>query len=532
MKQIITLLKIQLLQYMGMNEARYAKDKKKKNKLYLLLGTYIFLGVMLAFYMGAGAFGLCILGAADIVPAYMLTITSLVILFFTIFKAGSMLFQVKSYEMLISLPIKPVVIVISRFLNMYLGNLVLSFVTMIPAGIVYGIYVRPGISFYIMFVISIFLLPLVPLTIASIIGAIITGIGARMKHKNAVTIIISMLLTMGILVISFYPTLHAEDITMQQLTDISAMASEQIHKMYPLARMYTEAVVGGNISAFLGFAGISIGVFAIFAGITQRKYAAICANLISHAAKKNYVLGRQTRRSPLMALYSKEIKRYFSSSIYVMNTAIGYIMMIMAAVALLLVGVDKIGAVMEMEGVVRDMIEKFMPFALAIMGVIGTTTLSSISIEGKQWWIPKTLPVSAKLIFDSKIMVNLTLAVPSCIIAGVISMAALGNQGLKSIWLLIIPLMYCLFFSVLGIAVNLKYPMFQWDNEVVAVKQGAALLVGMLIEFPSVIIGGLIIHILGSFSYNFAMLVLTVILAAITIIIYKKNMKYELRKLY
>ena len=531
--QTITLLKIQLLQYLGMNEARYAKDKKRRNRLYLLLGTYIFLGVMLAFYMGGGALGLCILGAADTVPAYMLSITSIVILFFTIFKAGSMLFQIKSYEMLISLPIKPVVIVASRILNMYLGNLVLSFVTMVPAGIVYGIYVRPGISFYMMFVVSIFLLPLVPLTIASVVGAIITGIGARMRHKNAVTIIISMLLTMGILVISFHPSLMEMEgnITNQQLTDISTLASEQINNMYPLARMYTEAVVNGNIVAFAGFAGISIGVFALFIGIIQRKYASICAQLISHAAKKNYVLGRQTRRSPLMAFYNKEIKRYFSSTLYVVNTSIGYVMMIMMAAALLIVGLDKIEEILELEVSIRDMAGRLMPFILAFMGVIGTTTLSSISLEGKQWWIPKTLPVSTKLILDSKIMVSLTLAIPSCLIAGIISAAALGNQGINSIWLIIMPMLYCLFASVAGIAINLKHPDFHWDNEVVPIKQSASLLIGMLVEFISVIIGGSVIFIFRNLSYNVSMLILAVTLLAATAIIYKKNMKYELRKL-
>ncbi len=529
--QIVKLLKIQLLQYMNINETLHSKDEKKRHSLYLLLGIYIFLSAIIAFYMSAGAYGLCFLGLPHIVPAYLLSITSIIILMFTILKAGSMLFQIKNYEMLISLPISPVAIVVSRFLNMYIGNLVLALLTMLPAGIIYGVFVNAPAAFYIVYVISIFLVPLVPLTVASIVGAAVTAVAARMKYKNALTIVTSMVFIIGILIVSFYPAFRKGEITTQQMTDFTSLLSAQINNLYPLANLYTEAIVNGSPSAFAGFAAVSAGIFAVFTGVVQWKYASICAALITHTAKKNYVLGKQYSRSPIGAMYGKEMKRYFSSSIYVMNTAIGYIMMILAGAALLLAGKDKVMSALEVAEVARNAAEKILPFLLALMGMIGTTTISALSLEGKQWWIPKSLPVRTKVILDSKILVNLTLSVPSCVIAAILCVAALGYQGMSAVWMFVIPLTYCVFASVMGMAINIKFPQFHWDNEASVVKQGTALFAGMLLEFAAAIAGIVLTLLAGGAAYHILMSVITIALLLITAVIYKKMVNFDLRKL-
>ncbi len=530
-RQIVKLLKIQLLQYMDINEALHSKDKKKRHSLYFLLGTYIFLGAIIAIYMSGGAYGLCFLGLPQIVPAYLLSITSILILVFTILKAGSMLFQIKNYEMLISLPISPMAIVVSRFLNMYAGSLVLAVLAMLPAGIIYGVFVNASAAFYIIYVISIFLVPLVPLTTASVIGAAVTAVAARMKHKNALTIVTSMALIIGVLSLSFYPAFQAGEITEQQMTDFTSLLSSQINNLYPLANLYTEAIVTGSPASFAGFAAVSVGIFAVFAGVVQWKYASICAALITHAARKNYVLGKQHRRSPIGAMYIKEMKRYFSSSIYVMNTAIGYIMMLLLGVAFLFVGRDKVMNAMEVAEAARDMAEKILPFILALMGMLGTTTISALSMEGKQWWIPKSLPVSTKVILDSKILVNLTLAVPSCAIAAVLCVAALGYQGMSSVWMLVIPLMYCVLASVMGMAINIKFPQFHWDNETSAVKQGTAILAGMVLEFIVVIAGVVPVFFVSGAAYHVLMGIIAIALLLMATVIYKKIVNFDLRKL-
>lgn len=529
-KQTMKLLYIQMLQYMSINEVLHSKDKKKKNGLIALMAAYALTGLMLVSYMAGGAYALCFIGAAEFVPAYVLSITSIVILVFSLFKAGSVLFQVKNYEMLITLPIKPTVIVVSRLLNMYMGNLLLSILTMIPSGFIYSMFVPVGASFYIMFFLSIFLLPLVPITIASIIGAVVTAIGSRMRHKNGVMIILLMALTIGVLILSFMPLLAPDKMNMQQVNDLAQMVKEQVNGMYPLAALYTEAVVNGNILAFVGFAGISVGIFALFAVIVQRKYAAICAALLTHAAKKNYKMGKQSQGKVVTALFKKEWKRYFSSSIYVMNTLIGHVMMIGMSIALLCLGIAKIEEMFMIEGA-AEQIRKLLPMIYALMGMLAATTPSSISLEGKQWWIPKSLPLTTKQIFDSKILLSLSLAIPSCAVTAIISAIALKLDIVGLLWMFLIPSAYCLFAAVVGIAFNIKFPNFTWDNEVRVVKQGAATFMTMLTEFAVGFAGIGLIFLLGALSYHIVMAIILFILLLAGAVIYKKIINYDLRKL-
>lgn len=83
----------------------------------------------------------------------------------------------------------------------------------------------------------------------------------------------------------------------------------------------------------------------------QWKYVQISSALRTHEAKKNYRLQSLKQRSVLGALYKKEIKRYFASNIYVMNTMVGYILMVAAAIGLAAAGMDKLESYLQLEGV-------------------------------------------------------------------------------------------------------------------------------------------------------------------------------------
>ena len=99
-KQVIRLCRLQLANLFGMNEFRYTKDMGKKKRMAGLGIIYIMLIVMVIGYVGALSAGLGMIGMAEIIPMYLYTIASLLMLFFTFFKAGSVLFSMKGYEVI------------------------------------------------------------------------------------------------------------------------------------------------------------------------------------------------------------------------------------------------------------------------------------------------------------------------------------------------------------------------------------------------------------------------------------------------
>lgn len=131
-KQIYSLTKLQLQNVYGINVFRHTKDKTEKRKKLALAIVYVWLIVLVAGYVGGLTYGYCYLGLSEMVPAYLIMISSIVILFFSVFKAGNVIFQRNAYDILASLPIRQSAIVVSRFLRMYVENLLLASVLMIP----------------------------------------------------------------------------------------------------------------------------------------------------------------------------------------------------------------------------------------------------------------------------------------------------------------------------------------------------------------------------------------------------------------
>ncbi|WP_455617089.1 hypothetical protein [Eisenbergiella sp.] len=530
----IRLLRIQLQKDFGINEVMHCRDAGKKRKLIFMLCIFILVGAVLAFYTAGAAWVLCVSGAQDSVPGFVVAVSSMAIFIFTLFKAGPVLFAAGDYEMLTALPLKPSAIIMSRLLHMYLSSLFLSALTMVPVGVVYGLTASPSPVVYVLMLISLFFVPLVPLTVASLVGTLIMAAGSRVQRKNLVIVFLSMTFTLGILAVTMIFSSRAENMELQDMAGMIRSAVEQVNGMYPLTGLYTSGITGGNPAALAGFAVISLGIFLLFIALVQWKYVKISSALRTHEAKKNYRLQGLKQRSMLGALYKKEIKRYFASNIYVMNTMVGYILMVAASVGLAVAGMDKLESYLQMEGM-GGMLPfnpgSMIPFILALMVMMGGTTSSSISIEGKQWWIPKSLPIPSGLILDSKMLVNLTLAVPSILLAGTILTVSGQTGGLKPVWVFLVPLAYACFSSVLGITINLKMPVFNWDNETTIVKQSASTFVSVL--------GGMLLALLP-IGLRFALAGIpadlflggvTALVIVVTVILYGKNRKCDLQKI-
>ena len=103
--QIKQMAKLELCNIFGLNVFRFSKDPKAKRKAVLMMALWAFLLIMLSFYVGGLSYGLILLGAGYVVPAYLIAISSLVIFFFGIFKAGSIIFSRNGYDVYCEIPI-------------------------------------------------------------------------------------------------------------------------------------------------------------------------------------------------------------------------------------------------------------------------------------------------------------------------------------------------------------------------------------------------------------------------------------------
>jgi ABC-2 type transport system permease protein len=162
------------------------------------------------------------------------------------------------------------------------------------------------------------------------------------------------------------------------------------------------------------------------------------------------------------------------------------------------------------------------------MGALITPASCSISMEGKQWWIAKSIPVRSKDIFDSKILAALAIALPEYLIAVCFGLLAVKPSFLGAIWIIVIPAAYIAFSAVSGIAVNLAMPVFNWENETRAVKQSASVMVTMLISLLGFVPPIVCLLVKTELPADFVLFTTLLVILAATAILYGLNNKKQI----
>lgn len=484
--QIRTLSAVQLKNLFGINEMRYTKDKKKKGIFLLLAVCYLLVAVMVAAYVGSMSYAFHYLEMGEIVPMYLYTIISLVMLVLSFFKAGSVLFSMKSYDIMVSLPVSKSAILISRFVTMYVTNLLFAILVMLPGLAVHIWFAKPGISFYLISIPVAIFSPLLPLTISSILGALIKAISSRMKKKSLVEVLLTMAIVIVFLVGGVGMGEQAETMDMEAVKELLSMVTKELGGIFPPALWYHNALQG-NILQFLLLLFLPALIFFVFVWILSRKFQEICTGLNATYAKHDYKLETLKAEHVLMSLFKRESKLYFSSSLYVTNTMVGYVLALLLAAAVAVLGVEALADYLGASGY-TSLVRQLLPYIFSIPLCMTSASSCSISMEGKTFWQLQVLPVKAQEVYNAKLLWNLALVAPFYVISVLLLLIGVRPDVMTALHYLLVPLVFLLFTTVVGLASNLRFPVLNWDNEARVVKQSASVLVSMLAGMVAVLV--------------------------------------------
>ncbi|GGG02126.1 hypothetical protein GCM10010912_53690 [Paenibacillus albidus] len=519
MINIWRLTKIQLLSSFGLNKALHTLDVKERRKA-ILLSSSILAGVLMIAVVSFGySFMMAMtfeqMGRMDLLLAIMMAVTSIVGFFTTIYKASGVLFSYKDYDLVMSLPIKTSHVVASRVLQLYVLNLFFTLIVMLPAGVVYAIKVNPETLFYLLFLMTLLFIPLLPIIAATIIGSFISWVSSRFKASRMISLVLTFVVIIALMVGSF--GLNGNE---QVLADMGTELADMIFKLYPLADMYVDAVCSYRMSSFLLFIALSVLSFMIFATVLGTRYKAIHTGLTTSHASSKYIMKPLEASSPFRALYKKELRRYFSSSIYVLNTSIGMILLLVMSIALLFVSSEKLGELIEIPQL-SHYLSTLAPMIVSLFVTLSCTTSSSISLEGNHLWILKSSPISKQTILLSKVAVNLTITLPVLVVSSMLLMISLRPGWIESLLLLVIPLIYACYSAMMGVIVNLKLPNLEWTSEVTVIKQSAAVIVSMFIGVISLLIPLGISLLLTHVNGNLILIGIGMIMIAVCLVMFR-----------
>lgn len=508
MKKLWILIRVQIYNFFPINKIRYSKNNKSSGSITSLGITALFVSSCIYNIMTAKT--LAQVGQQELIPAYMSAVSSFAILFLTIFYSNGILFGSRDMEVLLSLPVKGLDIISSKFMFMYLLNFFIGLMFMLPGGIVWVGSESLGVVDIILFFLSILFVPLIPMCIASCMGIIIVVAASFFKRKNIVALIFSfaMIGAIGYMAVS----------AMGDENSIGIILAKQITGLYPISKLFMQYY---NFPMYIGegfFIFLSTAVFYIFIKIVSVKY-----RLLNTLAKTTpgYADNKETynRKSLFVALYKKELGRFLSSYMEMLNAGFGVILLCVFSIFLLFNSVEQIGRYVGIENI-NEYFSNLSPLFIAAMFAISCPAASAISLEGKNIWILQSSPAKVKTILNSKIALNLTLHMIGYIISVFVFILKLDMNFIQIFNLIIVPICYSLFITVTGVALNKKYPNYNWESEMIVVKQSMPVILSGLTGMVAIIIP-IFLYLVLKLMITYALQATSIFLLVISSVVYK-----------
>lgn len=440
---------------------------------WLQKGLIVILGVVGIIYLGGYCYLmttiLAPLNLTLMIPSALLAMLSFLFIFMNMLKADNALIHPKDESILNPLPIPHTTILLSRLIVLYLFELATSLAAMVICLCAISLVDPLAIHEILTILLSIPLIPLLPFSLGLGLGILLQMISGHFRYARLMKILFTFMLLGGIFWVS------AQISNEQDFTNLISVLTTKLNQIYPLCGLWLKVWRSFNLLSLLIIvfaSSISI-LFTMFLAI----YLAPLVQTHHFQTKQNTKLKKSTH-SLLYSLYLLEIKRYWNSQIYVINTAFGPILMLAAVIYLRFQDLNTLFTILDHAQICTIV---FVAFSI-IIG-LSTTTHVSISLEGKWYWIKRSLPISSSTYFISKILVTLTLTIPTSILSLLFLQQPLNLTLIDLCLLQIGILISCICFPIIGLVINLFFPKLKYTNEMIVVKQSLASLIMVGISF-------------------------------------------------
>lgn len=385
-------------------------------------------------------------------------------IFGSVFSTYTGLYLARDNDLLLSLPVPTNAIMLARLLGVYLMGLMYAAVVIVPAVVVYLVTVPFSAAALVGCLVLILLISVFVLTLSCLLGWVVAKLSLRLKNKSIVTVLISLCF----IGLYYFVYFKAMNLIQELIANIAVYGPAIREKAYGL---YLFGSVGeGNL---LGIAASTAAVALLF-GLMWRLLGRTFLSLATatgSAEKIKYVARREKQRSAASALLSKEFGRLSSSANYMLNCALGTLLLPILGVVLLVKGPSLVEVLNDVFGGQSGAVTVLVCTALCMACSMNDTAASSVSLEGKNIWLPQSLPVEPWQILRAKLRVQLLLTMPLLLFASLCAVWALRPPLPELLALLVLPQALALFTALLALTLDLKRANLTWTNELAPIKQ-------------------------------------------------------------
>ena len=405
----------------------------------------------------------------------------------SVFATYSSLYIAKDNEQLLSLPIPPRTILLSRLVSVFAMSALYSGVIWIPAVICCCILGGGLLSLIYGLILFLFVVLFVS-AITAILGWLVAIVSVRLKGKSFVTVFIAF----AAFGVYYFFVLRSSNLISSIVESGDAMKPGLMTFGFAFYQLALGA--SGDLAGFAVFAVISVALFGITMFVLSKSFIHIVTT--KHGGSKIVYKERAaSAHTQSQALFRRELKHYTSSATYMMNTGFGLVM----EVALAILGLIFYGKIQEYLGKIFAEAPQagafIAPIVLAaFIFLIGVNYIStpSVSLEGDRIWVVQTLPVRAADVLIAKLRFHIVMNAVPALLLGAVAIYVLRIELADGILMLLAALMFTGLSGVFGLFLGLKNPNLHWTVESQPIKQGVAALINIFgTMLLAVAIGGL-----------------------------------------
>jgi ABC-2 type transport system permease protein len=451
---------------------------ERKGYMSNLMGIFIsglVFGVMFVFFTLQSGPIMHLLGlTAEFLAMVFFAAQIVVLLFGTILMVSAMFFS-KDAEFLLSLPVPPSTVFLAKLLYVYISELVLSGFMVLTSGVTYGIVCGFGPLYYILLIPAILLVPMIPLVLSSLISIPLVFVISFFKNKGALTVIILIaLFGVGMYYyFKFFSNIGGSDGMAFPLEEYSRAIGYLLPDI-ALARIVTLTSEGyaSDVLMVLLFSAGLLAVSTLVSIFTYKRgvSAQLEQTKVSSSGKIEY-----TENSVLKTLIVKDAKEIIG------NPGLAFYCLFQLVIApIIIVFYNSMFFKSMAEGAdpwVGFSISVIMLFLLVIG--MNYTALTTISREGKNFHIMKSLPLPLSVHLKAKLILADAITLAGIVIS-IATMLILIPQLIIDIALFFL---FCVIFGIgynrFLVFIDAKYPKLDWENIVMALKNSRNSLLSM-----------------------------------------------------
>ena len=444
-------------------------------------------------YLWALGSGMVAADAAGAIPALSALAGSLAAVALVFVKAPGTVFGCRDYDLVAALPVPVRTVVLARTAPLYGFGVALSALVSAPLYAAYFTSVPASPAAVAAAVAVSVLAPLAPAAAATLVSLALTSVAVRFRHAGTVQLVLSALLVAGVVAGSVAlgrASSGVDDaVALVAMGDMAGVLSAAVASAYPPAAWAAAAVREGSVAGLLAFVALSLALPALVTLALAACYPSVNAAATSGPRRRaRSVATSRAAASPLRSLTVKELRRIGSMPFYALNDCAGLILMVVAAGAIALFGVDALLASGVVDGVrldaqavtaMRAQVDAALPWVFGFCGAMSLTAGPSVSLEARAGWLMLTAPVGAGTVLGSKLLANVVLGG----VAAAVSAVALLAGGMAP--LLVLQCAVCAMgmlvgFASVALAIDASRPNLSWTSPSEVVKRGLPVMVGSI----------------------------------------------------